>query len=307
MRSKRCKKRNLLFLALIRLAISGERQNAGSSARSEGNIKERGGDKTVERVERLAPGRLGIGRHCRSRRCRIERPRRYGRTKATAILSSLNVLPAQTPPHQFDAESASRQLAQAVHGLAEDRDRLATRLTALQRDIERDMEDVTGSIKKQVEAVKAAKSQPPPWPDDAPPVPMTPADVAAMVKAVSPAPAAPANPPSPNPPAAAASPSPADASPSPAAAYGADIGTAQTMKALHTRWTWLRTAHPTLFDGLQPLVSLKQNPRSNRTELHLVVGPYSNADAAAQFCDFVLPFHLTCQPAMFDGSRLALQ
>jgi hypothetical protein len=116
--------------------------------------------------------------------------------RLTAILSSLNVLPAQTPPHQFDAESASRQLAQAVHGLAEDRDRLATRLTALQRDIERDMEDVTGSIKKQVEAVKAAKSQPPPWPDDAPPVPMTPADVAAMVKAVSPAPAAPANPPS---------------------------------------------------------------------------------------------------------------
>jgi hypothetical protein len=102
-------------------------------------------------------------------------------------------------------------------------------------------------------------------------------------------------------------PLPADVSPSTATAHGADIGTALTMKALHARWSGLRAAHPALFDGLQPLVSLKQNPRTNRTELHLVVGPYSNADAAAQFCDFVLPFHLACQPAMFDGSRLALQ
>lgn len=90
-------------------------------------------------------------------------------------------------------------------------------------------------------------------------------------------------------------------------AYGADIGTATTIKALHARWTWLRTAHPALFEGLQPLVSLKQNPRTNRAELHLIVGPYSNADAAEQFCDFIVPFHLTCEPAMFDGSRLALQ
>jgi hypothetical protein len=219
------------------------------------------------------------------------------------LLVSLNLLPAPAPKHQFDAESAAQQLAQAVHGLADDRDRLATRLTAL----ERDMEDMTGSIKKQIEAVKTAKSEAPPWPDNAPPVPMTPADIAARVKAVSPAPAAAGNPPSPGPPAAAADPSPADVSPSTATAYGADIGTALTMKALHARWSGLRAAHPALFDGLQPLVSLKQNPRTNRTELHLVVGPYSNADAAAQFCDFVVPFHLTCQPAMFDGSRLALQ
>jgi hypothetical protein len=225
-----------------------------------------------------------------------------------ALLLSFNLVPAQTATHKFDAESAARQLAQALHGLADDRDRLATRLTAL----ERDMDDMTGSIKKQIEAVKTAKSEAPPWPDNAPPVPMTPADIAAMVKTVSPAPApaAPAaasDPPSPSQATAAASPSPAEAPPATATAYGADIGTALTMKALHTRWTWLRTAHPALFEGLQPLVSLKQNARTNRTELHLVVGPYSNADAAEQFCDFIVPFHLTCQPAMFDGSRLALQ
>jgi hypothetical protein len=226
-----------------------------------------------------------------------------------ALLVSLDVLPAPPPKHQFDPESAARQLAQAVRGLAEDRDRLATRLAA----IERDMGDMTGSIKKQIEAVKAAKSEPPPWPGDAPPVPMTPADIAAMITPVSPAAASPApsqstaaSPPSAEP-VTAAGPAPAEVPATAATAYGADIGTASTMKALQARWVGLRTAHPALFDGLQPLVNLKQNRRSNRTELHLVVGPYSNAEAAEQFCDFVMPFHLTCQPAMFDGSRLALQ
>jgi hypothetical protein len=58
---------------------------------------------------------------------------------------------------------------------------------------------------------------------------------------------------------------------------------------------------------VQPVVSVKQNARTGRTELHLIVGPYANAETAAQFCDYVVPFHVNCQPAMFDGSRLALQ
>jgi hypothetical protein len=230
------------------------------------------------------------------------------------LLASLHLMPAPPARHQFDAEAAARQLAQGVRSLVDDRDRLASRLAAL----ERDMSDMTGSIKSQIEAVKAAKSAPPLWPDEAPPVPMTPADIAAMVRPVSPVsdpaaaapapnPPAAANPSPPNQPVAAAATGPAETAAPAGSAYGADIGTAATIKALHARWTWLRTAHPALFDGLQPLVSLKQNPRTNRTELHLIVGPYANADAAEQFCDFIVPFHLTCQPAMFDGSRLALQ
>jgi hypothetical protein len=231
------------------------------------------------------------------------------------LLASLNLVSPPPARRQFDAEAAARQLAQAVRGLVDDRDRLATRLAAL----EHDMGDMTGSIKSQIEAVKAAKSEPPPWPDEAPPVTMTPADIAAMIKTVTPAPVPAAAAPAPSPPVAAAIPSPSSQqaavaaaapaeAPAPAGtAYGADVGTAASIKALHARWTWLRTAHPALFEGLQPLVSLKQNPHTNRTELHLIVGPYANADAADQFCDFIVPFHLTCQPAMFDGSRLALQ
>jgi hypothetical protein len=227
--------------------------------------------------------------------------------KVAALLSSMSLWPPPPAPHQFDAETAARQLAQAMRGLADDRDRLASRLNS----IERDARETAGLIKQQIEVAKAeainAARQAPPWPDNAPPVPMTMGDVAAMVKTVSPAATGAADLASSTAETNTDEHAPPDTTASLGQAYGVDLGTASTMKTLHHRWASLRAAHPQLFEGIQPLVSVKQNPRTGRTELHLVVGPYSNADAAAQFCDYVVPFHMNCQPAMFDGSRLALQ
>jgi hypothetical protein len=217
-----------------------------------------------------------------------------GVQRATLAFASLNSQSSQAVKQQFDAEAAMRQLAVAVRSLNEDRDRLAKRLAA----VERDMDDMTGSIKQQIEAARTPTTQnPAPWPLDAPPVPMTPADVAAVVKSLAPTPTQSA---------AASSPAPADQSYSPPP-YGADVGNATSVKALQLRWTGLHAAHPQLFAGLQPLVSLRENPRTNRAELHLVVGPYSNAETATQLCSALGAFHVACQPTMFDGSRLALQ
>jgi hypothetical protein len=212
----------------------------------------------------------------------------------------------QSAASAFDAEGAARQLAQALRGLADDRDRLATRLNAF----EREMRDMNAGIKQQIEeakaeAIKTAK-QAPPWPESAPPVPMTLADIAVMVKRISPPQASAADPP-PAPPPGTAEQAPPETTASVGQSYGADLGSASTIKTLHQRWAALRNAHPEMFAGVQPVVSVKQNPRSGRTELHLIVGPYANAETAAQFCDFVVPLHVNCQPAMFDGSRLALQ
>jgi hypothetical protein len=230
--------------------------------------------------------------------------------KLAALLSSSSSRPAPPPARQFDPEAAARQLAQGMRTLADDRDRLAARLNAL----ERDMRDMSSATKQQIEAAKAeaikTAKEPPPWPESAPPVPMTLADVAAMVKTVSPAPSGAADPPAATATPAAANavePTPPETTASIAQAYGVDLATASTMKSLHHRWASLRTAHPQLFEGIQPVVSVKQNPRTGRTELHLIVGPYASAETAAQFCDFVVPFHLNCQPTMFDGSRLASQ
>jgi len=211
--------------------------------------------------------------------------------KVAALLSSLRS--QQPAAHSFDAETAARQLAQAMRGLADDRDKLAMRLIA----VEREMRDMSGAIKQQIEAakteaIKTAK-QAPPWPESAPPV-------------RKPYPRRRAAPPSRPPrllrqarttPTSTRRPT----RPRPSGKLTALIST------LHHRWVSLRTAHPQLFEGVQPVVSVKQNPRTGRTELHLIVGPYANAETAAQFCDFVVPFHVNCQPAMFDGSRLALR
>jgi hypothetical protein len=228
--------------------------------------------------------------------------------KAAGLLAFFGAQPAPPPAHQFDPEAAARQLAQGVRTLADDRDRLAARLNTLEIEIR----DASGATKQQIEAakleaIKIAK-QAPPWPESAPPIPMTLADVAVMVKTVSPAPADPADPPDAGTAAASATDAmPAETTASVGQPYGVDLGAAATMKLLHHRWSSLRAAHPQLFEGVQPVVSLKQNPRTGRTELHLVIGPYANAETAAQFCDFVVPFRLNCQPTMFDGSRLAAQ
>jgi len=225
-----------------------------------------------------------------------------GSQRATLLLSSLQSghqiqttqAPAQVQAPRFDAEIAIRQLAQAVRGLTEDREQLMTRLGA----VERNMDDMTGSITKQIEAAKAAEPSPSasPWPGNVPPTAMTPETIAAMV-----APAAGL--------AAAASPSSlaaaSDAGSS--GAYGVDVGSAISIPALHARWAGIRSLHAQLFEGLNPVVMLKEIPKTKRAELHLVLGPLASADAAAQLCAALARFRLPCQPTSFEGQHLALQ
>jgi len=77
-------------------------------------------------------------------------------------------------------KAAMRQLAGAIRVLNEDRDRLTKRLAA----VERDMDDMTGSVKRQIDAIQAAATTQnlAPWPIEAPPVPMIPADTGAMAR-----------------------------------------------------------------------------------------------------------------------------
>jgi hypothetical protein len=93
----------------------------------------------------------------------------WGTTAATALLVAIltsrsdagSQRIATTPgatrgaPRQFDAESAARQLTQAVRGLTEDRDRLITRLAAL----EHSLGDITGAIAGQSEKATPAAAQ----------------------------------------------------------------------------------------------------------------------------------------------------
>ena len=197
----------------------------------------------------------------------------------------------ETPAAAFDSEAAARELAQAVHSLAEDRDRLITRIAAL----EHNLDDVTGSVARQIEAVKA-----PPWPSDAQPAAATPATIASTATPIVPAPA---GSPSPLPPFVAA----ADAMPGalPATAYGIDLGGAQSLQALHARWEAYRAARPKLFEGLKPLVSRKEVGRTKRVQWRLLVGPLPSIEAATRLCASLAVFELFCLPTTFEGQHLA--
>jgi len=226
----------------------------------------------------------------------------------------LQAIGQATPPtpRQFDAESAARQLAQAVRGLMDDRDRLAARLAA----VEHNMEDVTGSVTQQLETFKTAARPNAPWPDDTPPAlaaPVTPEAITGALGEITPAvPASSATlpeMPSPSPP----SPPPSEPigppalATAPPAAYGIELASAPSIQTLHARWAALHTTHPLLFEGLRPVVVMKELRRSNRVELQLVAGPFSSAEAAQRRCVSLAVLRLPCQPTSFDGRGLPLQ
>jgi hypothetical protein len=208
-----------------------------------------------------------------------------GARRAVIVLSSLggNSLPLQRsdqlavlPVRPFDAQSETRRLSEAVRGLAAQSDELRSRVAV----VEHTVDDVTGSI-TDMSAAKAANRGLilPPWPDQRPPAPPTAADVAAVLSPFTPMPTE----------------------------YGVDIGSALSIPTLRARWVGIRTAHPELFDGLRPVVTLKQLSRSNRVELRLVAGPLGSADVATQLCAYLAPYRLYCRPTIFSGQHLALE
>jgi len=189
---------------------------------------------------------------------------------------------AATPA--FDAQAETQRLGERLRGLNANNEQIKARLAA----VERDMNDVTGSITKKIEAADAARRS-----EDGPSLAAT-----AMVTASM---AAPAIAPS----AAATQLPPLTEAAAPRTAYGVDIGSGLTIQDLRTRWATLRNAHPELLSGLEPLVSVKEVPRANRIELRLIAGPIAHAGGAAQLCASLMALGLFCQPTIFDGQHLA--
>lgn len=89
--------------------------------------------------------------------------------------------------------------------------------------------------------------------------------------------------------------------------YGVDLGPALSLNRLRSRWKSLKTVYGTLFDGLRPVVAIRENHKGWPLEMHLIVGPFPTAVAAGQFCAAIVRTQYSCQPAAFDGQRLALR
>jgi hypothetical protein len=202
----------------------------------------------------------------------------------------------------FDAQAETRRLAAAMLDLAAQNGRLKSQLAA----VEQNMDDITGSVTRQIQAVRAQTANP--WPADANPLPSTPAEIASIVSPSAPAAVFGTSLPSP-PQTLPVSPTGSQSEASAAARpdYGVEIGSALSIEVLRAHWLGIRSAHRELFEGLTPTVELHQAAKSKRIELRLVVGPLADADAAMRLCALLASYRLFCQPTTFDRQHVALQ
>jgi hypothetical protein len=225
----------------------------------------------------------------------------------------------QVAARPFDAEAEARRLAEAVRGLNAENQELKSRLAA----VEHNVDDITGSVARQIETIKKTGpgSLPAPEGNHAPPAaagPPAPAAKAAIAEphagaapvqpgAAAPVPQGAAPVPAAAAPQAAPPPPRAEAPAAPAPQYGVDIGSAVSIQVLRARWLGIRSAHAQLFDGLMPVVMLREVPQTGRVELRLVVGPLANPEAAGKICSALERYRLGCQPTLFSGQHVALQ
>jgi hypothetical protein len=182
-------------------------------------------------------------------------------------------------------QAEAHRLSEAVRVLTADRERLLARLSAL----ERGFDDLTGSISRATAAV------PPPTALEPAPVPAAPQSrVPPPVSAIP-----------------QATTSSAPAAPSENAAtrteFGIDLGTAANVEGLRALWSAAQAKHGALLEGLRPLMTMRESARPGGVELRLVAGPIANAASAARLCGTLTATGATCQPAVFDGQRLAVR
>src|ERR1700690_1942468 len=240
---------------------------------------------------------------------------------------------AQILPRAVETEAETKRLAADLRDLAADRKRLTARIAML----ERNLADMTGSIKQQSEQLATARAAntPPPAPSApattpalaaaAPPPapalpPLTPlalpvaSETAASWPATTttpeaappPQPAQPATEPAPLPPVRVAA-APANepvAAPPPQPDYGIDLGSAASLDALRIHWAALKANYGPLLVGLHPVAA--QHPKHPAgVTYRLVAGPLPNAAEAARFCASFPVTRTGCRPALFNGVQLA--
>src|SRR5262249_58216746 len=97
----------------------------------------------------------------------------------------------------------------------------------------------------------------------------------------------------------------ADETPVAVAAFGLDLGSANTSNGLRTLWRGLVKSHKSQFDGLRPLITVHER-RGQGLQLRLIAGPIKGAAAAARICAALGRAHRDCKTTAFDGQRLTL-
>lgn len=229
-------------------------------------------------------------------------------------------LQADAAARTAELEFETRQLAATMRSLSADRDRLLARVTVL----ERSLDDVTGSIPRNApKMTRPAEPAPapqkeslprldpvvqPPQAETATPIPAPSIIGPSVVATIS----SPLTIPTPTPETLMQigfSPVPATEEENAATRteFGLDLGGAGNLAALRNSWAVIKRSHGELLEGLHPVIAVRDGSRPGTVNLRLIVGPLVNAASAVRLCGRLANAGLSCQPAVFDGQRLALR
>lgn len=224
----------------------------------------------------------------------------------TAVAKAdLPVEKTERPPEK-DAEI--KRLEALVLALASDRERLNARISGL----ERNLDDMTGSIKQQQASLAARPAAPPAAP--APPqqqvvpilaplsMPSTIESVASWPATATPQPATSEAVPLP-PVRVALAPVEESAAEAPRKPeIGIDLGGAANLDILNARWIAVKANFGPQLSGLYARAA--QSSRPGASDYRLIAGPLPNNAAAAQLCARFITARITCRTVRFDGERL---
>ncbi len=237
-------------------------------------------------------------------------------------------------PPRAEKDAETRALEAQVRALTADRERLAARMA----NLERHLDDMTGSIQRQATSNAAQTPAPQAAPVVAPaaaaaPAPAAPpalARVAALPAAVPafdplahpvlsdtaaiwPGTAEKDEPqlrpnelegqmavPLPPPRFITAPPEPP---PLPKVEFGIELGSAATLEQLRTRWTTVKANYGPLLTGLQPIAVRERRPNGG-TEFKLIAGPVAHLTAARVLCARFVDAHAACRPAKFNADQV---
>jgi hypothetical protein len=222
---------------------------------------------------------------------------------------------AQVPPRSVENEAETQrlaaQLADQVRALAANRERLTARIATL----ERNLDDMTGTVKQQAAqtpapAVTPAVNSAAPPVSSAPPVlapiamPVPAQNVAPWNDTPQPQAATVPSEPVPLPPIRMAAAPTSVIEPSSKNEFGVDLGGADNVDALRVHWAAVKANFGPLLVGLRPVASQHQR-QPGLVVYRLVVGPLPDAAAATQLCARFAA-RTACRPAKFAGELLVL-
>jgi hypothetical protein len=212
---------------------------------------------------------------------------------------------AQIPAREAQYEAESQRLVAQVKALAADRERLAARIATL----ERNLDDMTGTIKQQAAQAAAAPAGSPPVisaPSVAAP-PAIPAPIETIAPRSDPPQPQTANIPServPLPPVRMAAIPASVNEPSSKNEFGVDLGGADNIDALRVHWAAVKANFGPLLTGMRPVAS--QHQRQPGVVIYrLVVGPLPDTAAATQLCARFAA-RTACKPSKYAGEFLVL-